>query len=180
MKQMKKIAQKKEAQKETKKIKDVTVNDDNEMGKLVKIILILVVIVVVFFGITYLVTREKEQTKSEPETTIQYEEILVGEIWNQNGTYFVIAGTEDDQFMSLYAYYLDLYKEKESEVTYYTVNLDSVFNRKYVAETSNLYTSNPSEIRFSNTTLLKIKDGKVVEVYEGKESIQSHLEELTK
>lgn len=180
MKQTKKIAQKKEAKKETKKIKDVTVNDDNEMVRLLKIILVLVVVVVVFFGITYLVTREKKKEDTKTEPTIQYDEILVGEIWNKEGTYFVLAGSEEDYFLSLYAYYLDLYEEKNSEMTYYMVNLDNAFNHKYFSDTSNLYTTNPSDIRFSTTTLLKVSGGRVVEAYEGKENIQTYLEEITK
>ena len=111
MKQSKKFAQRKETNKtQSKKIKDVTVNEDNEMEKLIKIILVVVIVIVVFFGITYLVTREKKTEKEETPTTIQYTEILVGEIWNKGGTYFVLAFEKEDQFTSLYEYYLDLYK----------------------------------------------------------------------
>lgn len=174
MKQTKKIAQKK-VEKKTK-IKDVTVNENDEVVRLIKIVIALVVIVLIFFGITYLVTK-KSDTKEKEETEIQYTEILVGEIWNKGGTYYVLVGYEEDSYMSMYETYLNLYKNyKDSDSKYYLINLDNVFNRNYVAETSNLYTTNPSEVRFKNTTLLKVVDGTVTETYEGKDAITSYLE----
>lgn len=174
MKQTKKIAQKK-VEKKTK-IKDVTVNENDEVVRLIKIVIALVVIVLIFFGITYLVTK-KSDTKEKEETEIQYTEILVGEIWNKGGTYYVLVGYEEDSYMSMYETYLNLYKNyKDSDSKYYLINLDNVFNRNYVAETSNLYTTNPSEVRFKDTTLLKVVDGTVTETYEGKDAITSYLE----
>ena len=64
---------------------------------------------------------------------------------------------------------------------YYILNLDSVFNKKYFTDgESNLYTENPSEIRFKDATLLKVQDGKVVEAYEGKDSIITYLKKKKK
>ena len=180
MKQMKKIENKKENKKnESKKIKNVTIDEGNEVTRLFKIILILILIFAVFVGITYFVTRPKD-SDTEQETEIQYQEILVGEIWNKGGEYYVLLGHEDDQYLSLYTTYLDLYGQENEDSIYYVTNLDSVFNKKYVAEESNLYTENPSEIRFKGATLLKIKDGKVVEGYEGYDDIMTYLKELVK
>lgn len=181
MKQTKKIAQNKEQKKNpSKKIKDVTVNNDNEMIKLFKITLAILAIVAVFFIVTYVVTKQKPEKKEETPTEIQYTEILVGEIWNKGGAYYVLAGKEDDQFLTLYDSYLSEYQEKNTEASYYLINLDNVFNRQYIAETSNLYTKNPADIRFKESTLLKINNGKVVGAYEGKDQIVAHLETLVK
>lgn len=185
MKQTKKIADKQETkQVKTKKIKNVTVNNDNEVGKLIRIILIVILVFAIFLGITYFVTNQgkKKNNNDNQQTNIQYTEILVGEIWNKGGEYYVLAGKEDDQYLSLYSTYLDLYKQNiNTSSIYYVLNLDSVFNKKYFDENgSNLYTENPSEIRFKDATLLKVKDGKVLEAYEGKDSILIYLEQLNK
>lgn len=180
MKQTRKIAQNKEKKEAPmKKIKDVTVNNDNEVMKLFKITIAILVIVAVFFIVTYIVTKKPEK-KEETPTEIQYTEILVGELWNKGGSYYVLAGAKDDQYMSLYDFYLNEYQEKNPDANYYLINLDNVFNKKYVSESSNLYTTNPSDIRFKESTLLRISNGKVVNAYEGKDQIVAHLETLIK
>lgn len=182
MKQTKKIAdnhnKKGIGQTKSSKIKNVTVREDNEITRLIRIILIVIIVFAVFVGITYFVTHQgNDDTANNQETSIQYTEILVGEIWNKGGEYFVLAGREEDQYLSLYATYLDLYQQNiNTDAVYYILNLDSVFNKKYFTDgESNLYTENPSEIRFKDATLLKVHDGKVVEAYEGKDSIITYL-----
>ena len=60
------------------------------------------------------------------------------------------------------------------------MNLDLGFNEKYVGEKSNLKGGKVEELKFADTTLIKVKKKKVVEVYEGKEKILEHLRSITK
>lgn len=60
------------------------------------------------------------------------------------------------------------------------MNLDLGFNEQYVGEKSNLKGGKVEELKFANTTLIKVKKKKVVEVYEGKEKILEHLRSITK
>ncbi len=171
MKQTKKIVEKREHKgKEAKKIKNVTINEEDQGTAFIKLIAIVTVFVLVFFGITYIMTKKANKKENE-ETEIQYSEILVGEIWSKGGTYYVLATHEKDPLKPIYTSYL-------SGQTYYLVNLDSVFNLQYVAETSNLYTTTPSEIRFKDATLLKLQDGRVIESYEGADSITNYIATL--
>ena len=176
MKQIRKIEQKKEEKKkQPKKIKDVTVNDDNEVARLVKLVIGVVVFVLVFYAITALLTN-KDKKSEDKKTEIQYTEILVGELWSQKGSYYVFASKmEDDQTEKLYEAYLELYHSKHTNDSYYIIDLRNVFNRNYVAEESNLSVGNHSEIRFKGDTLLKVVDGAITETYEGREAIINHL-----
>ena len=55
--------------------------------------------------------------------------------------------------------------------------MDDVFNGNHIGEET-LVEGDVSEFKFSETTLLKIKDGKVKKVYNTREAIVAHLEKL--
>ena len=179
MKQIKKIEQKREEKKkQPKKIKDVTVNEGNEASRLIKLVVGVLAFVLVFYLITVLLTKKDSSEKEKEETKIQYTEILVGEMWNQGGTYYVLASKEEEAIESSLEAYLELYHTKHSDISYYVVDLKNGFNRNYVAEESNFYPANHSEIRFKGTTLLKFVDGYLTEHYEGREAILNHLDSI--
>lgn len=148
------------------------VNND-EITNLIKIFGLVATIFIVFLGITYLMTSNKELEIPKPtySNEIQFSEILVGEILTRNASeYYVLAFLEDDTYATVYDAYLTKMNEK-SAIKRYDVNLDRFFNVAYVAEKSNVV----EKLIFSETTVLKVKDGKVVEVYEGKEDIIKYL-----
>jgi hypothetical protein len=143
------------------KMQKGTLTTDNEIINLLKIFAIVVLVFLVFIGISKII----ETDSSEPEEiVIQYTDIIVGDILNQNGEYLVLV-SEDD--------IADL--ESLISATYFTVNLKSVFNKSFVGETSNLEVDDIKDIVFSETTLLSIKDNKIVSSYEGSDEIETYL-----
>lgn len=168
-----------------KKEKNVSKNPilgNDELGNLVKIVLAVLVIFLVFYGLTVFITENK---KNEPADTgdivIQYDEILLGTLFEQPASeYYVLANKEDDVYLQAYTTYITSYKSKENSIRVYTTSLDSGFNKNYVAEESHLNTNNLQELKLKGTTLLKIKDKKIVASYEGNAKIIEHLKNLIK
>lgn len=154
----------------------------NEATNLIKIILIVSAIFLIFYGITVIVTKNKKETAPETQdTVIQYDEILLGTLFEQsNSEYYVLVTKSDDEYLTTYTTYLTTYKSKENATRFYTSNLDSGFNKTYIAEESILDTNTLTELKFKESTLLKIKDKKIVSSYEGNVKIIEHLKTLIK
>ncbi|MEG0138121.1 MAG: hypothetical protein RR708_03980 [Bacilli bacterium] len=158
--------------------------DDNEMLKLTKIVLAVTAILLVIYLATYLIKKNEEPKKNKEEptqVTIQYEEILAKDILKQNqNEYYVLVYDKEDIYNEAYNVFLSSYSSKENKKNVYKLNLSLGFNKNIKNEEANLYTSNINELKISSTTLLKIQNGKVIEGYEGKDSILTFLKKLVK
>lgn len=159
-------------------------SSDNEMAKLILLIIIVAIAFAIFYVITLFVVKKDESTtdtEKNIEVTIQYEKILVGNILSQsNDEYYVLVYTDDDQYVDLYKNYLMYYEQNEEAVPYYYAELDNIFNKDFIADKSHLKVEDAKQFKFSQTTLLRIKDGKVISTYEGKDSITGKLGRMTK
>lgn len=154
---------------------------ETEMGiNYIKIILIILVIVCVFSLITSFVTNKKNNKTNSNEVTIQYKEIIAGNILNaSNDEYYVLIGFENDNYNTLYETYLTNYASKEKALPYYKVDMSKGFNKSYIStDKPNLDTDISSELKFTETTLLKIKSKKIVEKYYTNDAIIKALEQL--
>ena len=154
---------------------------ETEMGiNYIKIILIILVIVCVFSLITSFVTNKKNNKTNSNEVTIQYKEIMAGNILNvSNDEYYVLLEFENDNYNTLYETYLTNYASKEKALPYYKVDMSKGFNKSYIStDKHNLDTDISSELKFTETTLLKIKSKKIVEKYYTNDAIIKALEQL--
>lgn len=151
-------------------VKQVKVNEDNELVKLIKITVIVLLLIIIFAGITWLIVNKKSNDSTSDDTSIQYKEILVGSILNYSGDYYVLVTSSDDSDLSSYTTDLD-----SSKVVYYKVYLDNAFNRSFLSDSANLYVSSVKDIRFKETTLLYISDGVITNAYEGFDAIDAFL-----
>ncbi len=154
---------------------------ETEMGiNYIKIILIILVIVCVFSLITSFVTNKKNNKTNSNEVTIQYKEIMAGKILKvSNDEYYVLLEFENDNYNTLYETYLTNYASKEKALPYYKVDMSKGFNKSYIStDKPNLDTDISSELKFTETTLLKIKSKKIVEKYYTNDAIIKALEQL--
>ena len=177
MSKTKKISKAKQANK--KKQTDNQIVSSNELVNLIKIVVIVCVVLLVFYFITVLVNKKEEDTYKENTTaTIQYSKILVGQILNRSEQdYYVLVEKENDQYVDLYNYYLASYDGENKELKYYTVDLSDVFNGNNIGEET-ILTGSVSDFKFADTTLLRVQDKVITEVYNNRESIVSYLENL--
>jgi hypothetical protein len=156
---------------------------DNEIGNLIKITLIVTAIVLSLYLATlaYLKKDEVKEEETEVTATIQYEEILGSKLLSQSPKeYYVFVYKEDDLYLNTYNLYISSYQYKENTKKVYRMNLDSGFNKTFVDEKSNIKGAKIEDLKFVDTTLIKVKKKKVVEVYEGKDKILEHLRSIAK
>ena len=155
----------------------------NELTKLVFTFIIVIVVFIAFYLLTILIknntSSDDDFIESESAAVIQYEKILVGEIFNMNqNSYYVLILKDFEENEENYKQTIDNYLLKEDAYKVYYVDLKSAFNKKFLSSDSNLEISSISDIRFKEDTLLKIEDKKIVNTYEGKNNIVEHLKSL--
>lgn len=167
-----------------KKEKGTITKNDNEIVKLIKIVLLVTIIMIIFYGITMLVTKNRELSTYEnsgnsEKAVIQYESIMLGTLLNRGeGTYYVLIEEKDDQRIVEYDNLIQLATAKEETPRFYTANLTDSFNKDYLAKEANI-TNNIDEFKVSGTTLIKVKDGKVADSYINCDEIKKELESLS-
>lgn len=167
------------------KVSKSVISSDNEMSKLLILILVVALIFILFYVITLFVTDDKNTATNSEENiqaTIQYEKILAGNIFSQkNDEYYVLVYFEDDKFIDLYKNYLAYYSAiVDGAVPYYYVDMNDVFNNNFISDVSSLSSNNVSDLKFSQTTLLRIRNHSIVSTYEGKDNITGKLDRMTK
>lgn len=152
--------------------------NSNEVKNFIRIIAVVTVIFFVFYFITVVSTGRKKGDYTKATTTpsvIQYDEILLGELYHQKETdYYVLVEEKDDPYISLFEDLLTQNSKKENGITYYRVDLSSAFNQKFVGETAD-FTEN---LKVTGTTLFRIQNGTMIAHYETSESILEFLNNL--
>ena len=151
----------------------------NEVKNFIRIIVIVVVIFVLFYFVTVLTTGRKKGDYTKATTTpsvIQYDEILLGELYHQKeADYFVLAEEKDDPYISLFENFLNQMSKKENGIPYYKADLSSAMNQKFVGETASFTQEN---LKVTETTLFRIQNGTIVAHYETSETILEFLKTL--
>lgn len=167
------------------KVNAKKINDENEMKKFIKMILIVTLIFGVFYVLTIFINKESKDSNENNNSgnnsvSIQYDEILIGNIFKQkNDKYYVLIEDIDDVNVPVYKAYLSQYQQKGEAKRVYTAVLNNMFNSKYFHEKSNL-TNDISKFKVSQTTLLEISKGKIINSYEEQENILKVLIEISK
>lgn len=166
-----------------KKVNTKKITTENEMKKFIIMILIVTLVFGAFYGLTVLINKEDKQPtedNNKSNVTIQYDEILIGNIFNQNNdNYYVLIEDIEDVNVSVYHAYLSNYSQKDDAKRVYTAVLNNMFNNKYIDENSNL-SNDISEFKVSKTTLLEISKNKIVKSYEKDDDILEVLKEISK
>lgn len=155
-------------------------NEGDEFSKLFKIILIVTAIIVVFYGVTVVVTNKadeaREEANSEP-VEIQYDSIMIGSMLNINGTFYVLISDDNDIRLNEYTTMIQTIKANDDAPTIYTADLSSAFNKTYLGDDSN-YDSDMNKFKVKGTTLVRIDDHEIQDVYDNYDEIIEKLKEL--
>ena len=153
--------------------------NSNEVKDFVRIMVVIVVIFVVFYFITVFTTGRKKGDYTKAITIpsiIQYDTILLGELYNQKDTdYYVLVETKDDPYISIFESLLTQGSTKENGLPYYKVDLSSALNQKFVGETANFA---QESLKVVDTTLFRIQNGTLIAYYETSEAILEYLKTL--
>ena len=155
-------------------------SESSELSKLIKIVLIVTAIMIVFYGVTVVVTKKAEEAAEEQNkqaVEIQYDSIMIGSMLNIDGSYYVLIENPDDIRLSEYATLLQTVKANVDAPTIYTADLSSGFNQNFLSDKSN-YDADMEKFKVTGTTLVRIRNHKIADVYDSYDEIVKKLEEL--
>lgn len=155
-------------------------SNSDELSKLIKIVLIVTVIIVVFYGVTVVVTnkaKEAAEDKNKQAAEIQYDSIMLGSMLNIDGSYYVLIENQDDISLSEYTTLIQTIKANDDAPTIYIADLSSSFNRDYLGDKNN-YDSDMETFKVTGTTLVRISNHKIIDVYDNHDDIVKKLDEL--
>ena len=164
--------------KNAKMRKRVVQDDEIKVTTFFKYLVGILLILVIFSLITMFATRDKNKDTAE-ETKMQYEKILVGSILNRNESdYFVLVEVENEPNASTYKTLIDNYIKKEEHSRFYYVDLGDMFNSKYVGDENSKDFTDILNVKFAETTLLHVKEGKIVSQRTG-DDIMEYLQKIS-
>lgn len=159
---------------ESKKIEEVVSTDGSLVDKLF-IAGGVLLFILAFYGLTiYITNKNSNDTDEEKEKTVEVskEEIIVGRSLSMSkNDYYVIYYDNDNSDT-----YQEIVNNYNKSIPIYKVNMSNGFNKKYIAQgESNKNPSKASDISINGPTLIKVSKNKVVEYYEGEETIRTIL-----
>lgn len=146
-------------------------------------ILVVGVITVVFLAIYFLTVGagklgwfDTHYTKSPvEEAVISYENIEVGTMLNrQENDYYVVLADMSKNSMYISSV-ISMYKEKENVIPLYIVDLSEGLNRSVVSDTTVLSVKDISNLKVSDTSLVRVTNKTITETYTGVDNIEKVL-----
>ena len=132
-----------------------------------KTIIIIVVAVVLLVGTYFLTTLILESDNNDDEriteNTIQYDEILAGESFNQSeDDYYVIYYDSTDEYSTISSL-ISSYQLNNTDTKLYSVDLANGMNKRYVTD-GDIVTDSADSLRVKDNTLIRFNNGEVSEV----------------
>lgn len=160
--------------KEQKKEKMLDFNDKDDIKKIVYISLG----VVIFIGLVFVLINLFNGTwnlfsrKNDDPTSIDGYLLMCGTIFNKtDDEYLVLAYDIKNDDESIYGVLMETYK---GDLPIYYLDLKSGFNKTCLGDKNN-FVNDSTKIKFASSSLLHIKDGKIIKSYTTKEQIKSYL-----
>lgn len=129
-----------------------------------------------YLGSVLFINKNSSSNNDDEETSgyIQYDEIVAGDIFNKTDSiYYVLIYDFNSQDVDAINYLLN-----SSGLSYviYRVDLSNKFNSFIYSDVSNLNTTNINNFKVKETTLIKIKNGNLIDTAEGLENVMSYFD----
>lgn len=160
-------------------------SSDLDYAKGIKLAIIIALILIVVYFLTALAMGEiklgKKEEEEKPVTSIQYEEIIAGQIFNRSDEeYYVMLFNFTDEFATYYLTLRDSYLKKDSHLPMYILDLEKKMNEEIIIQGEENYIEQPTwveDLKVNGPTLLRIKNHKVVSRITNRENILKFFEE---
>lgn len=152
-----------------------------EQEQITRFIIILLVVVAIVLGVYFFTKNIVKKTKldttdSTVEGNINYDIVTVGTMLNKKDeTYYVMVYNKEQSDAPIFDTLTSLYKDSEKSIPIYTCDLSNALNKDYVSETSTPNSTTIDGLKFKESTLIKVKKGKISKFIEGLDSIKSEL-----
>ena len=169
----------------TEKIKVEKYRSEEQM-EMIRFIRILVIVVILIIGI-YLFTRifvtkdllnNKEEEREVVEGTINYNITMIGSLLKHpEDEYYVMIYNTENLRSIYYSGLMTNYARNEDALKVYFADLNKGLNQKfYDPENTNLDVTNISDLKVGDLTLLRVRNGEIIEALTDEEDIATELE----
>ena len=153
------------------------VSEDVERVRNLIILLLIVVLICVglFFLTEKMIEKETKLNEKEQVTEIDYDIATIGTMFNRNEKeYYVLLYSNNEDGSKLNSV-LDSYRSSDNYIKTYYIDLDLKVNSSVLGDSYNKKPNNSNEVKVKGATLYKINNGKVIDAYNGVESIKEIL-----
>lgn len=152
-------------------------DEQKEIMKFSKILFGLVLIIVLLYLFTvYVVNKEETYKRTNTEGKVQYESIYLGTMLNRSDDeYYVFITDYKNLDSNLYNAPISEYKAKAGHLPIYSADLSNELNKSFIDKKSSYKTDTIEDFKVKGTTLVKVKNSKIVKFIENKENIISEL-----
>ncbi len=158
-----------------KEIENMSSGVTTDIYSIIRIVFWVMVFFAVFYLITLYVVGDGVKKTEEPETVIQYQEILAGSSFALNDSeYYVVYYDFTDSELSNLASSVSTYLYAGTK-RLYVVDMSNVLNKNYEKEKSNKKVEKIEDLAIKGPTLIRFKDGKVNKYIEGSDNIVTEL-----
>ena len=100
---------------------------------------------------------------------------MAGTIFNREGNYYVAILDSKDKMNTYYESVISNYQKKEDKTPLYVVDLSDELNKSIIGKEDNIKASSLSDMSVKSSTLLLIKNGKIVKYIIDMDTIESEL-----
>lgn len=149
-----------------------------EMKKFVIVLLVVILLIIGIYFLSKLVIKNSAKEINYQTGSIATDVAIVGTLLNNpEKEYYVLAYDTEKNNALAYRTYASYYTSEQKDATkIYYLELSEGFNENYyVTENSNPNAKKISDLKIIDGTLIKIKDGKIVEYTEGIDNIAKKL-----
>ena len=157
--------------------------EQNEIIRFIRILIIVVVLILGIYFLTRIFVTKDLFNKEEPENeitagSINYNVTLIGSMLNKpEEEYYVMIYDTENVRSIYYSTLISNYGNNEEPLKIYFANLNNELNKKfYDPENENLDVNNISDLKVGDLTLIRVRNGSIVETFNTEEQIASELE----
>ena len=165
-----------------RKIARQSTGENEEVIRMIKVLVGVVLALAAFYFLFAIYSGEISFGKKEEKEPVEIQnvEILAGTVFNRiESEYYVMFYDFDGSYSYSCSAIYNLYSQKSGKM--YLVDLGNNLNKDYIADSKDaVNTDNISSLRVMDPTIIKIKDGKAIEVVSGIDDVNSYGKDLIK
>lgn len=182
---------------ERKKIDSIGMVDSDIFGKIIMVCIVICVFCAFYF-LTVFISKDNSNSSSNSNNSssnssnssstssssssssnasISYDNIIIGRSFSMDDDAYLVLyydGSNSD-LSSTVGTLVSTYKNKDSHLPIYKVDMSDGLNKNYTSEESNTNPSSVEDLHINGITLIKFVDNKVDEYIEGQDSISDYL-----
>ena len=138
--------------------------EQKEIRSFFKILFGLVIIIGLFYFLTvFVVNKDDKFKRTNNKGEVQYKSIMLGTLLNRSDNeYYVLAFDSLDKSNSYILSTASAYLSNTKNLPLYTADLSLEFNKAFISDKSSYTIDSVEDLKLSGTTLIKVKNQKIV------------------